>query len=105
MARVDPDRGSSEEISGSSRLAKAVSFNVCGASSYGFAMVASGKMDIALDTGLDPFDFAAPSAIVEAAGGSATDWRGRPLTLESEGNTLFLGDPALLNSVTDLLQA
>ncbi|GIS88464.1 MAG: hypothetical protein CM1200mP18_11740 [Gammaproteobacteria bacterium] len=28
-------------------------------------MVASGKLDIAIDFGLDPFDFAAPVAIVE----------------------------------------
>jgi len=42
---------------------------------------------------------------VEGAGGSATDWRGRELTLESQGQTLFLGDPALLGSVVDLLQS
>ena len=48
---------------------------------------------------------AAPVAIVEGAGGSATDWCGRPLTLESQGRTLFLGNPVLLNSVVDLLQA
>ena len=68
-------------------------------------MVASGKLDIVIDTGLDPFDFAAPVAIIEAAGGSATDWGGQPLTLESQGRILFLGDSALLDPAIDLLQA
>jgi inositol-phosphate phosphatase/L-galactose 1-phosphate phosphatase/histidinol-phosphatase len=105
VARDDSNRGSSEDKLGSSRLADAGSFSICGAGSYGFAMVASGKLDISIDTGLDPFDFAAPVAIIEGAGGSATDWRGRELTLESQGQTLFLGDPALLGSVVDLLQS
>jgi fructose-1,6-bisphosphatase/inositol monophosphatase family enzyme len=65
VAPGDPNRGSAEENFGSSKLADAGSFRVYGAGSYGFAMVASGKLDIAIDFGLDPFDFAAPVAIVE----------------------------------------
>ncbi len=98
------NRGSKEELLATSRLADAVSFSVSGAGSYGFAMVASGKLDISIDTGLDAFDFAAPAAVIEGAGGSATDWHGRALTLESEGHTLFMGDSALLGSVVDILQ-
>jgi inositol-phosphate phosphatase/L-galactose 1-phosphate phosphatase/histidinol-phosphatase len=105
VARDDLSRCSAEEKLGSSRLVEAGLFSVCGAGSYGFAMVASGKLDIVIDTGLDPFDFAAPVAIIEAAGGSATDWDGQPLTLESQGRILFLGDSALLDPVIDLLQA
>jgi len=104
VARSEPDRCSSEEDLVSSRLGNAGPFSICGAGSYGFAMVASGKLDIVIDTGLDPFDFAAPVAIIEAAGGSATDWAGQPLTLGSQGRTLFLGDSALLGPAIDLLQ-
>jgi inositol-phosphate phosphatase/L-galactose 1-phosphate phosphatase/histidinol-phosphatase len=104
VARDDSERGSAEDKLGSSRIAGAGLFSVCGAGSYGFAMVASGKLDISIDTGLDPFDFGAPVAIIEGAGGSATDWHGRALTIESQGQTLFLGDSALLGSVIDLLQ-
>jgi inositol-phosphate phosphatase/L-galactose 1-phosphate phosphatase/histidinol-phosphatase len=67
-------------------------------------MVASGKLDIVIDTGLDPFDFAAPSAVIEAAGGRVCDWTGQPLTLESKGRTLFVGDPALLEPTIELLK-
>ena len=51
----------------------------------------------------DLFDIAAPAAVVEAAGGSATNWHGDPLTLQSEDCALFLGDPTLLQPVLDLL--
>jgi len=105
MARSGPERCSTEEQSSSSRLTAEGAFSICGAGSYGFAMVASGKLNIAIDTGLDPFDFAAPVAIVEAAGGSATDWEGQPLTLKSQGRTLFLSDADLLDPVVKLLQA
>ncbi len=104
VARSESNRCSTEENIGSSRLAGAGSFSVCGAGSYGFAMVASGKLDIAIDTGLELFDIAAPVAIIEAAGGSATDWAGQPLTLNFHGRTLFLGDSALLGPAIDLLQ-
>ncbi|MDH3693035.1 MAG: hypothetical protein OER96_00495 [Gammaproteobacteria bacterium] len=105
IVRSDPDRSSVDENIGLSNLADAGVFSVCGAGSYGFAMVASGKLDIAVDVGLDPFDIGAPVAIIEAAGGSAADWRGQPLTLESHGRVLFLGDSALLDPAMNLLQA
>ncbi len=105
VARDDSERGSTEDKLGSSRLAGAATLCICGAGSYGFAMVASGKLNISIDTGLDPFDFAAPVAIIEGAGGLARDWHGRPLTLESQGRTLFLSDAALLDSTVELLQA
>ena len=104
VGRNEPERCTSEEYIVSTNLANAGPFSICGAGSYGFAMVASGKLDIVIDTGLDPFDFAAPAAIIEAAGGSATDWAGQPLTLEHQGRTLFLGDSALLDPTIELLK-
>lgn len=104
VARNEPECCSSEENSASTRLTNAGPFSIYGAGSYGFAMVASGKLDIVIDTGLDPFDFAAPAAIIEAAGGMATDWEGQPLTLEHQGRTLFVGNPALLEPAIDLLK-
>ncbi len=49
VARSEPDRCSSEEDLVSSRLGDAGPFSICGAGSYGFAMVASGKLDIVID--------------------------------------------------------
>ena len=100
-----PGRSNTAETVGALTLSGAGLFSVCGAGSYGFALVASGRLNVAIDTRLDPFDVAAPVAIIEAAGGSASDWSGQPLTLESHGNALFVSDSALLNPVIDLLQS
>ncbi len=100
-----PGRSNTAETAGALTLSGAGLFSVCGAGSYGFALVASGRLNVAIDTGLDPFDVAAPVAIIEAAGGSASDWSGQPLTLESHGNALFVSDSALLNPVIALLQS
>ncbi|MFT5503839.1 MAG: inositol-phosphate phosphatase/L-galactose 1-phosphate phosphatase/histidinol-phosphatase [Gammaproteobacteria bacterium] len=104
VARSEPDRCSQEENLVSTKLGSVGPFSICGAGSYGFAMLASGKLDIVIDTGLDPFDFAAPAAIIEAAGGSVCDWAGQPLTLESHGRTLFVGDSTLLQPTLEILQ-
>jgi 3'-phosphoadenosine 5'-phosphosulfate (PAPS) 3'-phosphatase len=41
-------------------------------------LVAQGSADLMVDCGLQPWDAAAPRAIVEEAGGTFTDWQGRP---------------------------
>jgi histidinol phosphatase-like enzyme (inositol monophosphatase family) len=43
---------------------------------YGYALVATGRADIALDNRLSPWDLAAVLPVVEEAGGRMTDWRG-----------------------------
>ncbi len=103
VAPGDPARGMDPDLTWT-QVTAASRFCLWGTGSYGFAMVASGRLDVAIDNDLDPFDFAAPAAVIEAAGGSVTDWRGEPLTLASEGSVLFLGDAHLLESVIALLQ-
>ncbi len=43
---------------------------------YGYALVASGRADVAVDVGVHPWDLCAVVPIVEEAGGRVTDWRG-----------------------------
>lgn len=98
-----PTRGSDRQVAAILRLARAGLANVWGSSAYGFALVASGRVDLAVDCGLDPYDLAAPVAVVEAAGGIACDWQGNPLTLESEGEILLAGDRRALDEAVALL--
>ena len=42
-----------------------------------YALLATGRMDVALDTGLQPHDAAALIPVVRGAGGVISDWRGR----------------------------
>ncbi|TNF15526.1 MAG: histidinol-phosphatase, partial [Rhodobacteraceae bacterium] len=45
---------------------------------YAYALVAAGQIDLVVEAGLQPYDVAAPIAVIEAAGGIVTDWQGRP---------------------------
>ena len=54
---------------------------------YGYALVASGRADIAVDDKLSPWDLAAIVPCIEEAGGRITDWRAER-TIHS-GNVLI----------------
>jgi len=45
---------------------------------YGFVLVAEGAADVMVEHGVNPWDVAATKAIIEEAGGSFTDWTGKP---------------------------
>jgi inositol-phosphate phosphatase / L-galactose 1-phosphate phosphatase / histidinol-phosphatase len=74
------------------RLSAAVKLTRFGADCYAYGLVAAGFVDLVLEASLKPYDFCAMVPIVEGAGGVATDWRGAPLELASEGRVLVAGD-------------
>ena len=74
------------------RLSAAVKLTRFGADCYAYGLVAAGFVDLVLEAGLKPYDFCAMVPIVEGAGGIATDWRGAPLDLASDGRILVAGD-------------
>jgi histidinol phosphatase-like enzyme (inositol monophosphatase family) len=45
---------------------------------YAYALIAAGQIDLVVEAGLHPYDVHAPIAVIEAAGGIVTDWRGGP---------------------------
>jgi len=59
---------------------------------YAYGLLACGEVDLVLETGLKPHDFAALVPIVENAGGIASDWQGRPLPLDRPADFLACGD-------------
>jgi len=56
-----------------------------------------------IESGLQAYDFAALVPVVEGAGGLMCDWQGEPLTAESDGHVLALGDPARLEDVLEAM--
>jgi histidinol-phosphatase len=72
-----------------------------GGDCYTPCLLAAGHIDIVIENGLKPFDVQPLMPIVQAAGGVATDWRGR--APDRGGEALFVGDPALLAAVLALL--
>jgi len=104
IACGNPTRGGSAEAAACLGLAQRGRQSVWGGGSYAFAQVASGRIDLAPDCGLDAFDYAAVVPVLEGAGGLAVDWRGAPLTLTGGTQVLMLGDRRLKDPALALLE-
>ncbi|MGE4322516.1 MAG: histidinol-phosphatase [Sphingobium sp.] len=76
---------------------------IWGGDCYNYGLVASGHIDLVVEVGLKPHDFAALVPVVEGAGGRMCDWAGDPLTTDSDGTIIALGDPARLDDVLEAL--
>lgn len=73
-----PEVGTEAEAAAFRRLSAQVRLTRYGMDCYAYALVAAGQIDLVVEAGLQPYDVAAPIAVIEAAGGVVTDWRGRP---------------------------
>ncbi len=76
---------------------------VYGGDCYNYGLIASGHVDLVVESGLKLHDFAALVPIVEGAGGTMCDWLGDPLNADSQGDVIALGDPARLEDVIEAL--
>ena len=63
-------------------------FRMFGGDCYNYGLLASGFVDVVMESDLKPFDYMALVPVIENAGGVITDWQGNPLTLESSGQIL-----------------
>jgi histidinol phosphatase-like enzyme (inositol monophosphatase family) len=78
---------------------------IYGGDCYNYGLVASGHVDLVVESGLKLHDFAALVPIVEGAGGRMCDWKGEPLSADSAGDVIALGDPARVEEVVEILSA
>lgn len=78
-------------------------FPVYGGDCYNYALLASGHLDLVIESGLKLHDYAALVPVVEGAGGMMSDWQGHPLDAGSDGSVLALGDPARLEDVLEAM--
>lgn len=76
---------------------------VLGGDCYSYAMVATGQLDLVIESRLKLHDFAALVPVVEGAGGRMCDWRGQSLSAGSDGRVIAAGDAAMIPQVLDLL--
>ena len=76
-----------------------------GGDAYAYALLASGRQDIAVDAAMKPYDFCALRPVVEGAGGVITDWNGRAITLSSDGRVLAAANAALHRQALAILKA
>lgn len=73
-----PEVGTPDEGAAFARLAGQVRLVRYGMDCYAYALLAAGQIDLVVEAGLQPYDVQAPIAVIEAAGGIVTDWRGGP---------------------------
>ncbi|WP_299843114.1 inositol monophosphatase family protein [uncultured Roseovarius sp.] len=85
------------------RVREQVQYVQYGGSCYSYGVLASGRVDLALDGGLDAFDIYAPAAVITGAGGLVTDWNGDALSFDMNGNVLAAGDKALMEKTMNVL--
>ncbi len=69
-----------------------------GGDCHNYGLLASGHLDLVVETNLKLHDYAALVPVVEGAGGRMTDWAGRPLGPDSDGSVIAAGDPALIDA-------
>ena len=84
-------------------LRDASRYTLYGGDCEGYGLVASGWADVVCEASMSPYDYIAIVPVVEGAGGTMSDWSGRPLGLEGDGSVLAVGDPALHGQVLEIL--
>ncbi len=73
-----PEVGTAQEGAAFARVARSVRLVRYGMDCYAYALLAAGQIDLVIEAGLNAYDIQAPIAVIEAAGGIVTDWRGGP---------------------------
>ncbi len=73
-----PEVGSNAEREAFHTLAPRTKLTRYGLDCYAYALVAAGQVDLVVEAGLAPYDIQGPMAVIAAAGGIVTDWRGKP---------------------------
>ncbi|NKB56146.1 MAG: histidinol-phosphatase [Alphaproteobacteria bacterium] len=85
------------------RVREEVLFTRYGADCYAFGLLASGFVDLIVESELNLWDFAALVPIVEGAGGIITDWNGVALTTEAKGDVIAASSAPLHEAAMQLL--
>ena len=98
-----PEYFEGETEAGFKRLSRRALCTRFGADCYAFGLLCSGHIDIAIEAGLDPHDYAALVPLLENAGGIVTDWQGRRLDLASPADIIAAGDPAVHRQAIEIV--
>jgi histidinol phosphatase-like enzyme (inositol monophosphatase family) len=104
IGTTDPHLYAGDEVAAYAGLRTASKLVRYGCDAYAFAMVAAGTMDIALETGLKPWDIEAIIPVIENAGGVVTNWQGSRVGPEA-GQVIAAGSQALLDQALTHLKA
>jgi histidinol phosphatase-like enzyme (inositol monophosphatase family) len=85
------------------RVRRAAKMVLYGGDCFAYGALASGHLDLVVEADMDPYDFMALVPVVTGAGGVMTDWRGRPLGLETDRRLVAAGDKRVHEAALELL--
>ena len=96
-----PEIGSAAEREGFAAVAARTRLTRYGMDCYAYALLAMGCIDLVIEAGLHAYDIQAPMAVITAAGGIVTDWRGGPC--HDGGRIVAAGDARVHRAALALL--
>lgn len=103
IVTTSPDAFAPEEWAAYESLSRACAMRRFGGDCYGYAQLAGGHVDLVAECQLQPYDYMALVGVVEGAGGVISDWRGRPLSIHSDGRVLASATVELHRQALDVL--
>ncbi|XP_054787365.1 bifunctional phosphatase IMPL2, chloroplastic-like isoform X2 [Prosopis cineraria] len=111
MYTTSPHLFSGDAEEAFSRVRSKVKIPLYGCDCYAYALLASGFVDLVVESGLKPYDFLALVPVIEGAGGVITDWKGNQLRWEASPfsparsfNIVAAGDKQIHRQTLDSLQ-
>ncbi|XP_023512300.1 bifunctional phosphatase IMPL2, chloroplastic [Cucurbita pepo subsp. pepo] len=84
---TSPHLFSGEANEAFARVRNKVKVPLYGCDCYAYALLASGFVDLVIESGLKPYDFLSLIPIIKGAGGVITDWKGEELYWEALPNS------------------
>jgi inositol-phosphate phosphatase / L-galactose 1-phosphate phosphatase / histidinol-phosphatase len=105
LCATTPDMFNRDDRPRFTRMTQAVRDTRYGTDCIAYGLLASGHTDLVVEAGMQPYDYLAQVPIIEGAGGTITDWQGKPLTLESKGDVVAAGDARVHREALAVLAA
>jgi histidinol phosphatase-like enzyme (inositol monophosphatase family) len=94
ISTTDPELFSGAEFGAFAQVRDAARLTRYGCDAYAYAMLAMGRMDLVIESGLKPWDWEPLVPVIEGAGGVVRNWRGQ--APDARGQIVAAGDPACL---------
>jgi inositol-phosphate phosphatase / L-galactose 1-phosphate phosphatase / histidinol-phosphatase len=104
LCTTSPDIFDAEGRKAFDRVVSQVALRRYGGDCYNYALLATGRVDLVVEAGLQPYDYLPIVPVIEGAGGIITDWEWRPLRRHSDGRVLAAANEVLHRQALALLQ-
>lgn len=105
IATTGPNYLSEQEWSIFQKVSNQCKRVVYGGDCYNYALLASGSIDVVIESGLNLYDYAALIPLIKAAGGVVTDWQGEEISCYANltQSIVAAANKELLNHVLNII--